>query len=73
MKFLKFYIDSEEVDKKIPNDINVKDIRFIKAEIDENYNEVEITCVIESDDININNEDTNRSRVKLGLDGSYIL
>lgn len=73
MKFLKFYIDSEEVDKKIPNDINVKDIRFIKAEINENYNEVEITCVIESDDINIDNKDINCSRVKLGLDGSYIL
>ena len=73
MKFLKFYIDSEEINKKIPDDINVKDIRFIKAEINENYNGVEVTCVIESDDDNIGSGDTNCERVKIGLDGSYIL
>lgn len=73
MKFLKFYMSSEEIDKKIPDDIDVKDIRFIKAKINKNYNEVEITCAIESDDVNIGSEDTNCKRVKIRLDGNYIL
>ena len=33
MKFLKFCIDTDFVDKHISDDMDVKDIRFIKAKI----------------------------------------
>ena len=50
MKFLKFCIDTDFVDKHISDDMDVKDIRFIKAKINSTYNEIEITCIVESDD-----------------------
>ena len=47
MKFLKFYIDTDTINQKIPG--YVKDIRFAKAEINQDFNEIEITCIIEPD------------------------
>ena len=47
MKFLKFYIDTDTINTRIPG--YVKDIRFIKAEINKELDEVEMTCIIEPD------------------------
>ena len=68
MKFLKFCIDTDFVDKHISDDMDVKDIRFIKAKINSTYNEIEITCIVESDD-EIGCKDTKDcNKVKFGRD-----
>ena len=73
MKFLNFYVDSEDIKKKISNSTDVKDIRFIDAKINDNYNVVEVTCLIESDDERIGNKNTYSGNVvKLDLGGYYI-
>lgn len=60
MKFLKFCIDTDFVDKHISDDMDVKDIRFIKAK------KIKITCIVESDD-EIGCKDTKDcNKVKLG-------
>ena len=66
MKFLKFCIDTDFVDKHISDDMDVKDIRFIKEKINSTYNEIEITCIVESDN-EIGCKDTKDcNKVKLG-------
>ena len=66
MKFLNFCIDTDFVDKYISDGIDVKDIRFAKAKINNKYNEIEITCELESND-KIGCKDTKDcNKIKLG-------
>lgn len=66
MKFLKCYIDTSFVAKNLFDDIDIKDIKFMKSEICDDCNEIEITCIVESND-KIGYKDTKDcNRVKLG-------
>ena len=65
MKYLKFYVDTEDIEKRIIESEKVKDIRFISSNIDIDGKVVEVTCLVESenDDIGRDNTDCYRHKV----------
>lgn len=67
MKYLKFYVDTEDIKKRIVEKEKVKDIRIVKSHIDMDGKAVEVTCLIESEDDNIGRDNTDCYRNKVVL------
>ena len=58
MKYLKFYVDTESVKSWILDKQNVEDIRFTETQISSDGKEIEMTCVVESKDNSIGEQDS---------------
>lgn len=67
MKYLKFYVDTEDIKKRIVEKEKVKDIRIVESHIDMDGKAVEVTCLIESDGDNIGRDNTDCYRSKVVL------
>lgn len=67
MKYLKFYVDTEDIKKRIVEKEKVKDIRIVESHIDMDGKAVEVTCLIESEDDNIGRDNTDCYRNKVVL------
>lgn len=62
MKYLKFCVDTEDIKKGIIEKEKVKDIRIVESNISMDGRTIEVTCLIESEDDNIGEDNADYYR-----------